>query len=163
MMKKKKKIHLIEGGKTMKQLKKLRDAIEYWIFKISTAKNFAMVKLGVIFGTAMLSVAPAACRTIWSAGESGSEYFLSNIVNLYTDKLFVLILVISGILYFAILQDDKKKDVAKKVMIGCCIAFVICKCYDLIQTTLTEVSDNFNGGTTPSAGTGTGTGTGTNP
>ena len=129
----------------MKQLKKLRCAVEYFIFKLTTAKNFMLLKLGVIFGTVVLSVSPAVCRTIWNAGESGSDYFLQHITTLYTDKLFVLILVVSAIFYFAIFSDDKKKDVAKKVMIGSIIAFVVCKCYDLVMVTLTEVTDTFNG------------------
>lgn len=116
-----------------------------WLHRAVSAKNYLLCKLAMVWMTIMFSMQPVLCTTIWNAGNTLSDDLLTKITNLYTDKLFYLLLIVNIILYFAILKDEKQKELCKKVLIGTLIAYVACKCYTIIGATLDDISTTITG------------------
>ena len=122
--------------KTKYRLSRIDDTVYKYRFIILAALAIIAV---------FLSVGHVFANDVWKASGNITDNLVSNLTTLYTDKLFVFLLILNcrGL---AFIKDEKWTARLIKSLIIICVVFVVCKGYDVITNTLLNLSDTAVGG-----------------
>ena len=119
----------------------MKQKIKYGINTILEKIDDCIITLSV-FPAVLTSV---VCSKAGLFGSNSLENGVSALASLYTEKLFLLLLLFDGFLYI-ITKDEKKKKIEEKALIGILAFYVICKLASgtWIQSTLDTIVGWFS-------------------
>ena len=124
-------------------MKNIKTTLTKLYLYCSTAWTMAMCGIVPAFADPEDEAQNVANSDVFGAGESLIQNLIDKITQFYTQKLFILLLLVNLFL-LAFTKNDKKIELYKKSLITICVVYALFKCYDIFVSTIDSLLQQAN-------------------